>query len=121
MWTNQTIPTTIISMADNPMMIRKLGRANHFVKEWRKKRGLTQERLAERTPFSPGAISQLETGRTSYTQDMIEALADAMELKPGDLISRNPNAEVDVVALFNDLSEDKRRIAIEMLKTLKTA
>jgi DNA-binding XRE family transcriptional regulator len=48
-------------------------RQRHFVREWRKFRGLTQERLAERTPFTTGAISQLETGRTKYTQDMIEA------------------------------------------------
>lgn len=62
----------------------------HYVREWRKFRKLTQERLAEKTPFTTGAISQLETGRTKYTQDMIEALAIALECKPGDVISRDP-------------------------------
>lgn len=121
MWTKQPIHSTIISMAHNPMLIPKDGPPRHYVREWRKFRGLTQERLAERTPFSPGAISQLETGRTNYTQDMLEALAEALECKPGDLISRNPLVEGDVIYLFNDLTEDKRRIAIQMLKSLKIA
>jgi len=121
MWTYQASRKTIVGMAHNPMLIPKDGPPRHYVREWRKFRGLTQERLAERTPFSPGAISQLETARTNYTQDMIEALAQALDCLPGDLISRNPYAEGDVIFLFNALPEDKRRIAIEMLKTLKTA
>lgn len=121
MWTYPALQTDNGGMAHNPMLIPKDGPPRHYVREWRKFRGLTQERLAERTPYSNGAISQLETGRTSYTQDMIEALAQALDCLPGDLISRNPYAEGDVVFLFNALSDDKRRIAIEMLKTLKTA
>ncbi len=121
MWTIRLRNRTICSMAQKRMLIQKTGRPNHYVREWRKSRGLTQERLAERTPFSPGAISQLETGRTAYTQDMLEALADALDCKPGDLISRNPNVEADVVYLFQELPEDKRRIALEMLKSLKRA
>lgn len=108
-------------MARNPMLIPKDGPPRHYVREWRKFRGLTQERLAERTPFSPGAISQLETGRTKYTQDMLEALAAALDCKAGDLISRNPLVEGDVISLFADLPEEKRRMAVELLKALKTA
>lgn len=108
-------------MTKNPMLIPKDGPPRHYVREWRKFRGLTQERLAERTPYTTGAISQLETGRTNYTQDMLEALAQALDCKPGDLISRNPYMDGDVVYLFNDLSDEKKRIALEMLRTLKTA
>jgi transcriptional regulator with XRE-family HTH domain len=113
--------TMILRMATNPMLIPKDGPPRHYVREWRKFRGLTQERLAERTPYTTGAISQLETGRTKYTQDMLEALAAALDCKAGDLISRNPFMESDVISLFGDLPDDKRRIAIEMLKTLKVA
>jgi len=108
-------------MASNPMLIPKDGPPRHYVREWRKFRQLTQERLAERTPFTIGAISQLETGRTSYTQPMLEALAVAMDCTPGDLLGRNPLKDGTVVQLFNDLPEDKQRVAIEMLKALKTA
>lgn len=93
-------------------------RHRHFVKEWRKFRGLTQERLAERTPFTTGAISQLETGRTKYTQDMIEALAFALECEPGDLLSRDPTKEGEVVDLLSRLSDENKDAAIKMLKAL---
>jgi len=108
-------------MASNPMLIPKDGPPRHYIREWRKFRGLTQERLAERTPYTTGAISQLETGRTSYTQGMLEALAAALDCQPGDLLSRNPNVDGSVVQLFNDLPDDKRRLAIEMLKALRAA
>lgn len=108
-------------MAHNPMLIPKDGPPRHYVKEWRKYRGLTQERLAERTPYTPGAISQLETGRTQYTQSMLEALAVALDCKAGDLISRNPLKEGDVIELFEGLSDDQRRMAITMLEALKSA
>jgi transcriptional regulator with XRE-family HTH domain len=121
MWTREGGARWNPRMANNPMLIPKAGPPRHYVREWRKFRGLTQERLAERTPYSPGAISQLETGRTNYTQAMLEALADALRCKPGDLLSRNPFMDGDVVHLFNDLPDDKKRIAIEMLKTLRTA
>ena len=93
-------------------------RQRHFVKEWRKFRGLTQERLADRTPFTTGAISQLETGRTKYTQDMIEALAFALECEPGDLLSRDPMKEGEVVDLLSRLSDENKEAAIKILKAL---
>lgn len=76
-------------------------RPRHFVREWRKHRKLTQERLAELTPFTTGAISQLETGRTSYTQNMLEALADALDCQPGELLMRDPTADGDFWKLWD--------------------
>lgn len=90
----------------------------HFVKEWRKFRNLTQERLAERTPYTPGAISQLETGRTQYTQAMLEALAEALDCQPGDLLSVNPFKEGDVVDLMRLINDKNRDQAIRVLKAL---
>ena len=108
-------------MAKNPMLIPKNGPPRHYVREWRKHRNLTQERLAERTPFTTGAISQLETGRTRYTQDMLEALAVALDCRPGDLISRNPLVAGEIIDLFDSLPDDKKLIAREMLEALKRA
>lgn len=65
-------------------------KANHFIREWRKHRKLTQEALAERANLTPGAISQLENGLINYTQPTLEALALALWCSPGDLLSRDP-------------------------------
>lgn len=111
--------TQTFGMAKNPMLIPKDGPPRHYVREWRKYRGLTQERLAERTPFSTGAISQLETGRTKYTQDILEAIAEALDCRPGDLISRNPLVEGEIFYLFSDLPDDKKKFALKMLQELK--
>lgn len=106
----------------NPAAIAKQRQADqrhrHFVREWRKFRGLTQERLAERTPFTTGAISQLETGRTKYTQDMIEALAVALDCDPGDLLSKDPSKEGEIVDLLRHLPTEKQADAIAVLKAL---
>lgn len=106
----------------NPAVIARSRQAaqrqKHFVREWRKFRGLTQERLAEQTPFTTGAISQLETGRTKYTQDMIEALAVALDCEPGDLLSRDPSKEGEVADLLAALSDENREAALKMLKAL---
>jgi len=64
----------------------------HFVHEWRKYRGLTQEQLAERVGLTSGAISQLENGIFAYKQPTLEALAEALECQPGDILSVNPLA-----------------------------
>lgn len=62
----------------------------HFVYEWRKHRRLTQEQLAERAKLTPGAISQLETGIVAYTQPTLEALAEALGCRPGDMLLVDP-------------------------------
>ena len=74
-------------MAQNPSKPRK---ANHFVREWRKKRGITQEELAEQIGQTSGAISQLENGIINYTQPTLEAIASALKCRPGDLLSSPP-------------------------------
>lgn len=91
---------------------------NHYIREWRKFRGLTQERLAELTPYTHGAISQLETGRTKYTQDMLEALADALGCSPGDLLNVDPSKQGEVTDLMRMINDQNRDQAIRVLKAL---
>ncbi|TGR71754.1 XRE family transcriptional regulator, partial [Mesorhizobium sp. M2D.F.Ca.ET.223.01.1.1] len=46
----------------------------HYVKQWRQYRDLSQEQLAERVGKSRGLISQIESGVTDLTEEMIYAL-----------------------------------------------
>src|ERR1700738_4009489 len=73
---------------------KQRGKPRHFIKAWRIHRGLTQERLGDRVGVTHGALSQLERGLVNYTQPMLEALADALQCEPGDLITRDPNSEI---------------------------
>jgi transcriptional regulator with XRE-family HTH domain len=90
----------------------KSGPPRHFIREWRKHRLLTLERLAERVGVTHGALSQLERGETNYTQPMLEALSDALVCTPGDLISRPPDKEPGLAMIWEQASpEDRERIA----------
>jgi len=49
-----------------------------FLKQWREFRGLTQEQLADRVGWSVGNVSQLERGLQGYSQEGLEAFAEAL-------------------------------------------
>jgi len=78
-------------------MVRKIGqdrggRRRVYFREWRLFRELTQEQLAEMVGTGKAAISKLERGDVAYSQESLEAIADALRCEPADLISRRPLA-----------------------------
>lgn len=94
-------------------------RVRHFIKEWRKYKGLTQERLASRVELTPGAISQLEGGTVNYTQPTLEALAEALGCEPGDLLRPPPiDAENELAALVMAMNAERKAKALKLLKVL---
>ena len=57
------------------------------LREWREKRGLTQEELADVADTRQATISGLETGQTQRIEfDLLQRLADVLRCKPKDLI-----------------------------------
>lgn len=93
---------------------KKVFVVNNRIRAWRKFRGLTLEQLADQTSFTVGALSQVETGRTGYSERMVEELAPILGCRPGDLISADPE-DVEVDRLLKSLPEQMRRTAIDML------
>lgn len=90
----------------------------HYVKEWRKHRGLTQEQLAGRLGVATSSVSQLETGKQGYSQATLEALAIALDCEPWQLISVNPKMAGEVVDLVRLIDEKNRDQAIRVLRAL---
>jgi len=110
-------------LAENGRMAKMRSRLKengprHFVRQWRKYRHLTQEQLAERIGSTHGAISQLETGRTSYTQGMLEALADALMCEPADLLMRDPSQDQMIWSLWDKLGEAEKRQAVRLIQAI---
>lgn len=91
-------------------------RKKTHIREWRKHRGLTLERLSDRIGVTPGALSQLERGDVGYTQPMLEALADALSCQPADLISRPPDTENGLQLVWDAIPVADRPKALEVLK-----
>ena len=95
----------------------------HFIRQWRKHRGLTLERLAERVGVTAGALSQLERGEVNYTQPMLEALAEELRTTPGALVSWPPDKaptsqpagpRSDLHKLADEVSPDEAARLIQM-------
>jgi len=84
-------------------------RRRHFVREWRKFRGLTLERLADRLDTSAANLSRIEKGQQPYTQDMLEALADALATDPASLIMRDPSDKDAIWSLWDQAKPGQRK------------
>ena len=96
-----------------------------FIKKWREHRGLTQEQLSERIEllFGPmegvsyASISRIERGVQPYNQEVIEAMAKALDVSVPELLERDPEApDSDLVALAREIPAAHRTRAYRALK-----
>lgn len=87
-----------------------------FLKAWRKHRGLTLEKLAERVSLSAGYLSDLEKGKRRYNQDHLETLAEALRCDPADLIMRDPTAPDSFWSLWERVAAEDREQATRVLE-----
>lgn len=72
------------------MMSRSTAAAGWRLREWRRARGQSLQALADAIGTSKGYVSELESGKRRYNQDLVEKLAGALDIAPGDLIGRAP-------------------------------
>lgn len=80
------------------------------IKQWREYRGLTQDALAERLETSKASISRIESGDQAYTQDFLEACADALMTDPASLLMRDPTDEEAVWSLWDKAKPAQRQM-----------
>lgn len=92
------------------------GFRRHYVREWRRYNGLTQEQLAERLDTTASAISQLENGKQGYTQPMLEALALALDTDEASLLSRDPTDPEGIWSVWQQIPAAERPRAIAVLR-----
>jgi transcriptional regulator with XRE-family HTH domain len=88
-----------------------------FIRQWRQHRGLTLRQLAERLETSAASISRLEVGEQPYSQEVLEALAGALNCEPQDLISRKPGTET-MWSLWEQAKQDDRETITELAQTI---
>lgn len=92
-----------------------------FIRQWRKYRGLTIEGLAQRSGMSKGNLSNIETGKTGYNQDTLEALAEALQCDPADLLMRNPSDPEAIWTLWEHAKPAERREIVGVIRALLDA
>lgn len=56
-----------------------------FFREWRKFRNMTQEQVAEALDTTKATVSRMETGKTQYNADYLQAIANLFKVREPDL------------------------------------
>jgi transcriptional regulator with XRE-family HTH domain len=88
----------------------------HFLRHWREYRGLSQDKLAVVIGVSKATVSRVESGITPYTQDVLEAYAQALEVHPADLLTRPPADPEGLWAIWDQLRPADRPTAAAVLR-----
>jgi transcriptional regulator with XRE-family HTH domain len=96
-----------------------MARQPHYIRQWRKHRGLTQAQLAERIGISKSYVTKIETFQRRYDQPFLEATAEALRCEPADLIMRDPTDPDGIWSVWDTLAPVERRQMVEIAKTLR--
>lgn len=107
-----------------PMSQNKQGQ--HFIRQWREKRGLSLRKLAERLEAGPGgeplvsyaSLSRIETGEQPFSEPILNALAEALDVPRVMLLEMDPRKEGHIIDLLNRMPAQTRDQAIRMLELL---
>lgn len=91
----------------------------HYIKEWRKFRGLTQDQLAERIGVTKSYVSKIESFKRRYDQPFLEAAAEVLQCSPADLIIRDPSDPDGIWSVWDALTTPQRNQVVEIAKTIK--
>ncbi len=92
------------------------------IKEYRKKKNLTQAQLAELVNVDDKHISCIESGKNFPSPDLIERLADALCVEPKDFFEfyylQNPSdLKSDIISMLNKLDEAELSLAHKYIRT----
>lgn len=72
--------------------------------------------------MSKGSLSRIENGEQPYSQPILEALAQALDCEPGDLIMRDPNSPLwSILDNLKALTPEQQRTVAVMVETLRKA
>jgi transcriptional regulator with XRE-family HTH domain len=89
-----------------------------FFRQWRKKRDMTLEEAAEKAGMTPGNLSAMERGAQGYTQDGLEALAEAYGVAPGWLTDADPDKMDSLLPIWESAKPGQRVQILEIAKTI---
>ena len=95
------------------------------VREVRKLRGLSQERLAEKVGIDPKQISRIEGGRSAPSFETLESIARDLQVEMKDLLDfqhlvAEESVEDQALRLLLLMDNHTKLVAIRMLRSLVT-
>lgn len=106
-----------MQLATMPAMKKRAYRKT-YIREWRKYRDLTLEKLADRIEMTPSHLSMLERGERAYTQETLESLAEALRTDAASLLTRNPADEDAIWSIWDTAKPGEKRLIVDIAKTV---
>lgn len=100
----------IASMKNPRRKLRK-----HYMREWRKFRGLTQEQAADRLEITQATLSRIEQLLIPYSQGLLEGAGIAYSCEPWDILNVNPLKEGEVIDLTQILRDASPEVRAEII------
>lgn len=93
-------------------------RPPHYLKEWRKHRGMTQEQLAAAVGTSKSQISELERYNLQLSPKWLRKLAPVLDVQQGHIIDHSPDdLDNDIIDIWARIPERDRLQAARVLKS----
>lgn len=90
----------------------------HYLKEWRKFRGMTQQELADALETSKSVISDMERGELQLSPKWLRRIAPILETQPGHILDHDPNdLDNDIIDIWAHIDVGDRDQAIRVLKS----
>lgn len=92
------------------------------IKEYRKKRNLTQTQLAELVNVDDKHISCIENGKNFPSADLIERLATSLNVEPKDFfefyyLQESTDLKTDLILMLDKLNQEELSLAHKYVRT----
>lgn len=101
-----------------------MARKRTYIRAWREKRGYTLDDMIGRLEtiglkITGASLSRIERGIQPYSQDVLEAIAGALNVDVADLVENDPNVpEAEVIDLMRHLDARELKQAESVLKAM---
>jgi transcriptional regulator with XRE-family HTH domain len=99
-------------------MGKKHARPDHYLREWREERKLTQEALADLVGTSKSVISELESSKKGLSNKWLARLAPVLMTTKGAILDYHPDlVDMEMLDHFLKVGSADRDQALKILKT----
>lgn len=101
-----------------------MSRKRTYIRDWRKKRGHTLDEMVGRlealgVKITGASLSRIERGQQPYSQDILEAIADSLDVTVAQLVEHDPKIEKsEVIDFLQRLGEREAKQAETVLRAM---
>lgn len=88
----------------------------HYLRQWRKYRGLTLEEAAECAGTTAGNLSNIERGRYGWSLNLLDSLSRVYQCFPEDLTMINPDNgnHISMWGMWHSASADQQQVITQI-------